>query len=226
MSISKISESTLFNSASYALDGGEPRRSWLRHCATNREIAGWIPHCVTEIFHWRNPSGPTTALESTQPLTEMSKVKCSRYRPDWPREWTEVQLYHLLTSALEGGGWSAPRPGRFSPGKDPVPIVQKAEWAPGSVWTCAKNLAPTWIRSPDRPARSQSRYRQSSPAHRTEMSTRGISWGVKASSISRLSWNLGSWNSWNHLALCEDCFTHLILSSKNLNSNVQDCINL
>jgi hypothetical protein len=61
-----------------------------------------------------------------------------------------------LTSALEGGGWSAPRPGSFTPGKDPVPIVQEARWAPGPVWTCAKNLAPTGIRSPDRPARSQS----------------------------------------------------------------------
>ena len=30
------------------------------------------------------------------------------------------------TSALDGGGWSAPRYGRFTPGKDPVPIVQEA----------------------------------------------------------------------------------------------------
>jgi hypothetical protein len=28
-----------------------------------------------------------------------------------------------LTSALVGGGWSKPRPGSFTPGKDPVPIV-------------------------------------------------------------------------------------------------------
>jgi hypothetical protein len=34
-----------------------------------------------------------------------------------------------------GGGWSAPRPGRFIPGKDPVPIAQEAGWAPGPVWT-------------------------------------------------------------------------------------------
>ena len=27
------------------------------------------------------------------------------------------------TSALDGGGWSKPRPVRFTPGKDPVPIV-------------------------------------------------------------------------------------------------------
>jgi hypothetical protein len=40
---------------------------------------------------------------------------------------------------LEGDGWSAPRPGRFTPGKDPVSIVLEAGWAPGPVWTCAKN---------------------------------------------------------------------------------------
>ena len=34
----------------------------------------------------------------------------------------------------------------FTPGKDPVPIVQEAVWAPGPVWTGAENLAPTGIR--------------------------------------------------------------------------------
>ena len=52
----------------------------------------------------------------------------------------------------------------FTPGKDPVPIVQEFEWAPGSVWTGAENLAHTGIRSPDRPARIQSLYRLSYPA--------------------------------------------------------------
>jgi len=28
-----------------------------------------------------------------------------------------------LISALDGSGWSTPRPGRFTPGKDPVPGV-------------------------------------------------------------------------------------------------------
>ena len=27
------------------------------------------------------------------------------------------------TSALDGSGWSTPRPGRFMPGKDMIPIV-------------------------------------------------------------------------------------------------------
>jgi len=49
-------------------------------------------------------------------------------------------------------------PVTFTPGKDPVPIVQEAGWAPGPVWTSVENLAPTRIRSPDRPARSESLY--------------------------------------------------------------------
>ena len=58
------------------------------------------------------------------------------------------------TSALDGGGWSTPRPGRFIPGKDPIPIIKEAGWAPAPVWKCAENLTPTGIRSPDRPPRS------------------------------------------------------------------------
>jgi hypothetical protein len=54
-------------------------------------------------------------------------------------------------------------PVAFTPGKDPVPIVQEAEWVPGPVWTGAENFAPIGIRSPDRPARSQSLYRLSYP---------------------------------------------------------------
>ena len=58
---------------------------------------------------------------------------------------------------------STPRP-YFTPGKDPVAIVQEAGWAPGPVWTGGKSR-PIGIRSPDRPARSQSLYRLSYPAH-------------------------------------------------------------
>jgi hypothetical protein len=46
--------------------------SWLRHCATNRKVAGSFPECVIGIFHWHNPSGRTKALGLTQPLREMS----------------------------------------------------------------------------------------------------------------------------------------------------------
>jgi hypothetical protein len=37
------------------------------------------------------------------------------------------------TLALDVVGWSRPRPGRFTPGKDPVTIVQEAGWTPGPV---------------------------------------------------------------------------------------------
>jgi hypothetical protein len=56
-------------------------------------------------------------------------------------------------------GWSAPRPGRFTTGKDPVPIVQEVGWIPKSVWTCGKNFATAGIRCSERPSRSQSLYR-------------------------------------------------------------------
>jgi hypothetical protein len=42
----------------------------------------------------------------------------------------------ILDLGTRRGGWSAACPGRFTPGKDPVPIVQEAGWAPGPVWTC------------------------------------------------------------------------------------------
>ena len=48
-----------------------------------------------------------------------------------------------MTAALEGGEWSAARPGRtLPPGKDPVPIVHEAGWAAGSVWTRRKISSP------------------------------------------------------------------------------------
>jgi hypothetical protein len=61
-----------------------------------------------------------------------------------------------------------PRP-HLTPGKDPVPIVQEAGWASGTVWTGAENLTPTRIRSPDRPARRQLVYRLCYPAHKTHI---------------------------------------------------------
>jgi len=52
-----------------------------------------------------------------------------------------------------------PRP-QFTPGKDPVPILQEAGWAPVPVWTGEKSR-PHRDSIPDRPARSQSLYRLS-----------------------------------------------------------------
>jgi hypothetical protein len=100
------------------------------------------------------------ALGLTQPLPEMSKVR----HITGLRGSRDIALLFFDLGAGRGK-WSAPRPGRFTPGKEPVPLVQEAGWAPGPVWTCAKNLAPIGIRSPDRPSRSKSLYRLRYPAH-------------------------------------------------------------
>jgi len=57
-----------------------------------------------------------------------------------------------------------PRP-LFTPGKNLVPMAQEAGWAPGSVWIGVENLAPHRDSIPGPPARSESLYRLSYPAH-------------------------------------------------------------
>ena len=47
----------------------------------------------------------------------------------------------FLTLVLEVDGWSASRPGRFTPGKDPVPIVQEA-----AIWRGCRKFSPPPLR--------------------------------------------------------------------------------
>ena len=47
-----------------------------------------------------------------------------------------------LTSTLDGGGWSTPRPGRFTPGKEiHYQLYKRLGGPPGPVGTDAENLA-------------------------------------------------------------------------------------
>jgi len=96
------------------------------------------------------------------------KVKWSCYRPSVAqRVGRGIAL--LFHDCVTRRGWmvsSTPRP-HFTPGKDPVPILQEAGWAPGPVWTGGK-CRPHRDSIPDRPARSQSLYRLSYPAHTKE----------------------------------------------------------
>jgi hypothetical protein len=54
------------------------------------------------------------------------KVKVPSNRLESPEGGRGIALYHLDVGARRGG-WSAPRPGRFTPEKDPVPILQEDE---------------------------------------------------------------------------------------------------
>ena len=58
-----------------------------------------------------------------------------------------------------------PRP-NFTPRKDPVLILQEAEWATGPVWTGGK-CRPDRDSIPDLPARSQSLYGLSYSVHQS-----------------------------------------------------------
>jgi len=60
---------------------------------------------------------------------------------------------------------STPRP-QFTPGKEPVPILQEAGWAPGPVWTGVKSR-PHRDSIPDLPACSQLLHRLSYRANDT-----------------------------------------------------------
>ena len=77
-----------------------------------------------------------------------------------------------LTSPLDGV-WSASSPGRFiPPKKDPVSSYRRLGGSQGRSRTGAENLAPpTWIRSPDRPSRSEWLYR---PSHRDSPLERAV----------------------------------------------------
>jgi len=94
------------------------------------------------------------------------KVKWSRYRSGvTQREGRGIALLFFHDRGTRGG-WvvsSTPRP-HFTIGKVPVPILQEAGWAPGLVWT-DETSRPNRDSIPDRPARSQSLYRLSYPAH-------------------------------------------------------------
>ena len=96
------------------------------------------------------------------------KVKWSRYRPGVAQRVGRgiALLFHDRGTRR---GWvvsSTPRP-HFTPGKDPVPILQEAGWAPGPVWTGGKSRSHR-DSILDRPIRSQSLYRLSYRAHNSD----------------------------------------------------------
>ena len=68
-------------------------------------------------------------------------------------------------------------------GKEPVPILQEAGWAPRPVWTGGESR-PHRDSIPDRPARSQSLYRLSYPAHTNILNNIFVRRTIHCSSIS------------------------------------------
>ena len=119
-------------------------------------------HCVFPQSHSKPHFLTLTHCRAT---CQCKKVKLAWYRPGVAQRvgrGISLLFYDRGTRRM----WvvsSTPRL-HFTPGKDPVPIVQEAGWAPGPVWTGGKSC-PHWDSIPDLPAHSQSLYRLSYPAH-------------------------------------------------------------
>jgi hypothetical protein len=103
-----------------------------------------------------------------------------------------------LTSALDRGGWTTPCPSHFTPGRGQVSIVQGAGWTSGPAWTSMENLAPTGVRSPDRPAHSKSLYRLSYPS----------SGFIKILTEQVLTYNVKFYHVVYKHCFCKYCYNH------------------
>ena len=86
-------------------------------------------------------------FQSTPLLHLKVKVKWSRYRPGVAqRVGRFIDLLFHDRGTRRGWVFSSTLRPHFTLGKEPVPILQEAGWAPGPVWTGGKSF-PTGIRS-------------------------------------------------------------------------------
>ena len=92
------------------------------------------------------------------------KVMFSRCRPGMAQRVGRGIALFFHDRGTRRGWVVSSTPRQHFTGIDPVPILQEAGWAPGPVWTGGKTR-PHRDSIPDRPARSQSQYRLSYPAH-------------------------------------------------------------
>jgi hypothetical protein len=71
------------------------------------------------------------------------------------QKWSRLYTFFNLGARWGAGGGNATS-GRFIPEKDTrYKLYSRLDGPPGTVWTGVENIAPTGIRSPDRPTRSE-----------------------------------------------------------------------
>jgi len=102
-------------------------------------------------------------MNHAPPVFTTVKVKWSCYRPGVAQRVGRgiALLFHDRGTRRVWAVSSTPWP-QFTPGKDPVPILHEAVWAPGPVWIGRKSH-PHQDSILDHPACSQSLYRLSYP---------------------------------------------------------------
>jgi hypothetical protein len=105
---------------------------------------------------------PVALKECNRPRSNMPTRALVQNRPRRPRGWYRYS-YSFFNLGNRWGGWSMPHTVLFTPGKETrYPLYR----TPGPVWWGAENIAPTRIRSRDRPACSQSIYRLNYRGHK------------------------------------------------------------
>jgi len=126
---------------------------------------GWITTYTTDYDSYSLEHRVWHVIFADKNTYTHKKVNWSRYRPGVVQKvGREIALiFHDHGARRVWVVSSTPWP-RFTSGKDPVPILQEAGWAPGPVWTSVKSR-PHRDSIPDLPARSQSVYRLSYWAH-------------------------------------------------------------
>ena len=98
-------------------------------------ISNILLECCNCEAPYNNCVGPSVSFLVIMFFYGYGKLKWSRYRPDVAqRVGTGIALlFHDRGSRKEWVVSSTSRP-YFTPGKDSVPILQEAGWAPGPVW--------------------------------------------------------------------------------------------
>ena len=126
--------------------------------SSNASFCGGAGHKHThgEWLFWLSCFGPCREIlrnlhqaTTTSLKKSVNKVKCTLVQAlrlctgrTAHRGSRGIALHFRDHGTRRGWGFSVkPRP-LFTLGKDPLPIVQEAGWAPGPVWTGAENLAP------------------------------------------------------------------------------------
>ena len=86
---------------------------------------GTVQHVASS---YKDRSIPTTVIIIIITIIEVNSPCNKTHRP---RGYVDYSSTLSLTTALDGGGWSTSRTGRFTSGKDPLPIIQEAGWPQG-----------------------------------------------------------------------------------------------
>ena len=159
-------------------------------------------------FYWRLSA---TFSDGRNRLTRVrvKKVKFSRYKRSVAQRVGRgiALLFHDRGTRR---GWvvsSTLRP-HFTPGKDLVPILQEAGWAPWPVLTGRKSR-PHRYSIPERPARDQSLYRLSYPAHTWVSIWKAIIQSLMENTVLTLSQNKNVARPPPHYIPCRGSFQEL-----------------